>query len=131
MRDVRILFPCVDIARDTVVRGLSELGASVTPIVTYRTVLETSLPANVLTMLEQKAIQMVTFASSSTVEAFVKAVGHERLDNLLAGVSVGCIGPATARTAVDMGMTVDIMPDEATIPAFVEAIERRISKLAN
>lgn len=126
MHQLRVLFPGADIARETVVKGLSELGASVTPVVAYRTVRATSLPASILTMLQANAIQMITFASSSSVEAFVHAVPQGQLDALMTNVLVACIGPVTANTAREAGLSVDIIPEEATIPAFVEAIEKMI-----
>jgi uroporphyrinogen-III synthase len=37
-------------------------------------------------------------------------------------VRVACIGPITKETAERVGLTVDIMPEQYTIPAFAEAI---------
>jgi uroporphyrinogen III methyltransferase/synthase len=38
------------------------------------------------------------------------------------GVTVACIGPVTAKTAKEYGMSTDVMPKEYTIPALVEAM---------
>jgi uroporphyrinogen III methyltransferase/synthase len=37
-------------------------------------------------------------------------------------VPVACIGPITADTAKKLGLRCDIMPEDYTIPALVEAI---------
>jgi uroporphyrinogen III methyltransferase/synthase len=37
---------------------------------------------------------------------------------------VACIGPITAKTAEEFGLTVTIVPGENTIPALVDAIVR-------
>jgi uroporphyrinogen III methyltransferase/synthase len=41
---------------------------------------------------------------------------------LLKLVAIACIGPITAKTAGECGLTVSIMPGENTIPALVDAI---------
>ncbi len=43
---------------------------------------------------------------------------------LLDGVKVACIGPITAATAEGLGIDVDIMPEEYTVPALVEEMKR-------
>ena len=126
MNGARVLFPSADIARETVVTGLSAVGAQVTPVVVYRTVSETSLPPHVFAMLERREIHVVAFTSSSTVKAFVGVVGEDRLAALLSGMIVACMGPITERTATEAGMAVGLVPGEATIPALVEAIVERM-----
>jgi uroporphyrinogen III methyltransferase/synthase len=49
-------------------------------------------------------------------------VGKSEYKSLMHGVVVACIGPVTAKTAEEYGMTVDIMPKDYTIPALVEAM---------
>lgn len=128
MKNARVLFPAADIGRETVVAGLSRLGARVTKVTAYRTVSETALPPEITTLLERNAIHAVTFASPSTVRAFAQAVGATRLRAFLDGVSVACMGPVTRRAAEEAGMTVDIVPDRATVSALVEAIINAIGR---
>jgi uroporphyrinogen III methyltransferase / synthase len=64
----------------------------------------------------------VTFTSSSTVHNFIEIIGQKEYKSLLDGVVVACIGPVTAKTAEEYGMRIDIMPNEYTIPAFVDAM---------
>ena len=122
LRDARILFPAADIAGPAVVEGLTAGGASVTRVTVYRTALEAVLPDGIESMLEDRKIHMAVFASSSAVKAFAKAVGSDRLQRFTENVRIACIGPSTAGTAEEAGLAVDIMPDQATVPALVDAI---------
>jgi len=47
---------------------------------------------------------------------------------LLAGTVVACIGPITARTAEEYGVTVTVMPAENTVPALTDAIVRHFKE---
>lgn len=124
LRDARILFPAADIAGPAVVEGLTGAGASVTRITVYRTVMEERLPDGIASMLEDRKIHLAVFASSSAVLAFTKAAGPDRLKRLAGSVRIACIGPATAETAAEAGLSVDIVPAQATVPALVAAIVR-------
>jgi len=67
----------------------------------------------------------VTFTSSSTVRNFVEVLGgRDAVRSLVARVVIACIGPITARTAEEYGLTVTVMPAENTLPALAEAIVR-------
>jgi uroporphyrinogen III methyltransferase/synthase len=48
--------------------------------------------------------------------------GVEAVKPLLRSVMIACIGPITAKTAGEYGLTVSVMPSENTIPALVDAI---------
>ena len=122
MIGARILFPAADLAGTTIKEGLAALGACVDQRVAYRTIQESSLPAEILALLEQGQIHMVTFTSASTARAFVKAVGPERLPGLSGNVVIACIGPITRDTAVEAGLRVDLLSKEATISSLVDAI---------
>jgi uroporphyrinogen III methyltransferase/synthase len=60
---------------------------------------------------------VVTFTSSSTVTRFLEVAGAERLPPLVA-----CIGPVTAATAREAGLTVTVEATEHTIPGLVAAL---------
>lgn len=124
LRDAHVLFPAADIAGPAVEDGLTAAGAIVTRVTVYRTVMEEVLPDGIASMLEDRKIHLAVFASSSAVTAFTRAVGPDRLQRLAEGVRIACIGPSTAATAAESGLSVDIVPGQATIPALVEAIVR-------
>jgi uroporphyrinogen III methyltransferase/synthase len=77
-------------------------------------------------MLADGEIDVITFASSSTVSNLVAAFNGEPVN--IEGAKVACIGPKTAQTATDAGLNIDIMAGEATIPAMVAAIEEYFKK---
>jgi len=122
LREARILFPAADIAGPAVAEGLTAAGAHVTRVTVYRTVMEEALPDDIASMLEDRKIHAAVFASSSAVQAFAKAVGPDGVPQLTGEVRIACIGPATAETAAEAGLSVDILPDQATVPALVDAI---------
>ncbi|MCY3712576.1 MAG: uroporphyrinogen-III C-methyltransferase [Gemmatimonadetes bacterium] len=124
LRNARVLFPAADIAGPAVEEGLTAAGASVTRVTVYRTVLATGMPDDLASMLEDGKIHLAVFASSSAVSAFAKAAGPDGPQRWTRGVRIACIGPSTAETAAEAGLSVDIVPGEATVPALVDAIVR-------
>ena len=66
-------------------------------------------------MLQKKAIQMITFTSSSTVRNFVRLLGEDALPDLLEGVTLACIGPITADTAKELHLPVHVVASQYTI----------------
>jgi uroporphyrinogen-III synthase len=105
-------------ARDVLAQRLTEHGARVDVVETYRAV----APAGLRRRLAERltGVDMVTFTSSSTVRYFVDA-----LDGALSSAMlVACIGPVTAQTASDLGLRVDIIAQEYTARGLVDAIVR-------
>jgi uroporphyrinogen III methyltransferase / synthase len=64
---------------------------------------------------------VVTFTSASTVRNFVESFGST-IDLALDEKVVACIGPRTAAAATEAGMNIDVMPDEHTVAALVDAL---------
>jgi uroporphyrinogen-III synthase len=115
----RILFPKADIARPTIETGLTERGASVDAVIAYRTLPAEPDPAALAEV--RRGVDVAVFTSGSAVRAFAAMVGRQPADGLRRA-RVACIGPETARAAVDVGLTVDIVPTEHTIPGLIAAI---------
>jgi uroporphyrinogen III methyltransferase/synthase len=90
----------------------------------YRTVRPEGARDEVRAMLEKGAIHMVTFTSSSTVNNFMEMFEGERegLLKWMEEVAVACIGPVTAKTAQEKGLSVRVTPPEYTIEALTGAI---------
>jgi uroporphyrinogen III methyltransferase/synthase len=110
------------VAREILPDKLRELGADVTVATAYENVRPVADMERVKKLFEEKKISVVTFTSSSTVHNFIEILGQKEYKALVAGVTVACIGPVTAKTATEYGMKTDIMPKEYTIPAFVDAM---------
>jgi uroporphyrinogen III methyltransferase/synthase len=122
MHDKRVLIPRAEKAREILPETLRAWGASVDVVVAYRTVLPRTDTAPLLRSIEQGAIDMITFTSSSTVSNFVRLFAQSRLSEILGSMPVACIGPITERTVVELGGRVAVVATEFTIPGLVQAI---------
>jgi len=89
-------------------------------VVAYATATPDASRALVKKTLEE-GVDVATFTSSSTVTNLVGLLDGN-LD-ALAGVTIACIGPVTAETAGGIGLEVDIVAKEHTVPGLVEALE--------
>ena len=124
----QFLLPRADIADKELAEAISQLGAEVYEVAVYRTVpVATAIP-QVKKMLLSKEIDVITFTSSSTVSNLVALFNKEEL--AVNNAKIACIGPKTADTAARVGLKVDIVASENTIPGLVAAIEKYFSKEA-
>jgi uroporphyrinogen III methyltransferase/synthase len=119
----RVLIPRAAVAREVLPEQLRELGADVRVVTAYRTVSPEIEAGRLKDLLKQQALHVLTFASSSTVRNFCGLFNsREEMQRLTGGAVVACIGPITAKTALEEGLAVAITAAENTIPALVEAI---------
>ncbi len=116
----RFLLPRTDIADKELAEGIERLGGSIHEVTVYQTIPGAS-PSQVKEVLSDGKIDVITFASSSTVTNLLTALKNEEIT--LNGVKIACIGPKTADTAAKAGLNVDIVAAEHTIPGLVAAIE--------
>jgi uroporphyrinogen III methyltransferase / synthase len=114
--------------RDVFLEIARSEGAEVTTVPLYRTVPAPELDPDALRLLEEGEIDAVTFASSSSVTNCVHALGEARARALLARTRIACIGPVTARTAEECGLTVAVQPEAPTIEALVEALVHDLAR---
>lgn len=121
----RVFLPRADIATDTLVAGLQDMGWQVDDVTAYRTVRATPPPAPVRDAIKQGAFDAVVFTSSSTVRNLVGIAGKPHPSTVIA-----CIGPATVKTAEEVGLRVDVMAPEATGASLVEALADHGRELA-
>jgi uroporphyrinogen III methyltransferase/synthase len=126
----RVLLPRADIGREVIAEQLRDLGAEVTEVIAYRTLLEDGQgpdDPDVYGMLLQNAIEVVTFTSPSAVRNFARLYGAEQIVDLLRNTIVATIGPTTSDVARQLGLTVAVQPAVSTIPALVEAIAQHVA----
>ena len=71
----------------------------------------------------------MTFTSASTVTNFASVFKKSELPGLLKGCKVACIGPITAEAAKKLGLSVDIMPKDYTIPALTRAMAEHFKNI--
>jgi len=72
-------------------------------------------------LIQAGQIDLITFASSSTVENFMKMVGSEAREKVRR-IPVASIGPITSETVRRFGLDLRIQPKEYTIPTLVKEI---------
>lgn len=118
----RFLLPRAQIAREVLPDELRKLGAEVDVAPAYKTVLPDTDISQLKERLQAGTIDIVTFTSSSTVKNFVEMIGPELKDSL-EKVTLACIGPVTAKTAENMGLTVGVQAKEYTVDGLLTAME--------
>ncbi|HJN15171.1 MAG TPA: uroporphyrinogen-III C-methyltransferase, partial [Armatimonadota bacterium] len=118
----RVLIARAEVARQVLPEMLREAGADVTVAPCYRTVPAPGAGEKVIELVESGELDVVTFASSSQVTSFCECLEGRDVPELLKDVTVACIGPITAKTAVERGLAVAVSPDQYTISGLVEAL---------
>ena len=113
----RVFLPRADIATDTLVAGLSELGWEVEDVTAYRTVRAAPPPVETREAIKSGGFDAVVFTSSSTVRNLVGIAGKPHHSTVVA-----CIGPQTAKAAEEHGLRVDVLAETSTVPGLVQAL---------
>jgi uroporphyrinogen III methyltransferase / synthase len=123
IKDAKILFPKSDIARENLPKDLRSMGAEVDEIVVYQTVIpEPDNLEKIRKMFLENKIDITTFFSPSSILNFTEMIGSE----VLAHTAIAAIGPTTAETAQQLGLSVAILAQQATAEGLVKAIENYI-----
>jgi len=115
------LLPRTDIVDKELENGLTSLGAVVHEMTVYHTLPDSQNAMQIKEKLLSHHIDVITFTSSSTVDNLIKTVGDDRA--LFNGVTIACIGPKTAGSAIKAGLKPDIIAREHTILGLVAAVE--------
>jgi uroporphyrinogen III methyltransferase/synthase len=124
----RILLARAQIAREVLPTGLVRLGAEVDVVPVYKARPPKEIPPEAAAALKEGRVDILTFTSSSTVHNFARLLGKERFLALAARATVAAIGPITAATLKEYGLTPQIEPNDFTIPALAEAIVNYFKK---
>ncbi len=119
----RFLLPRAEIAREIFPEKIRELGGIIDVPVAYRAVKPEVHGKRLRRFMREGRITVATFTSAATFNNFREIMGEEA-DTLLKDVAIAVIGPVTAKVIENAGHKVDIMPDEATVEALVEAIKK-------
>ncbi len=119
----RILLPRALEAREILPEQWRALGATVDVIPVYETRMDGAASDHLRTLLQNGEIDILTFTASSTVRNFAQALGAS-LSSLVGTTTIAAIGPVTAQTLREFGLTVAIEATEHTIPGLVAAIEQ-------
>ncbi|MBI3825443.1 MAG: uroporphyrinogen-III synthase [Candidatus Rokubacteria bacterium] len=123
-----VLLPRAAQTRDVLVTELRALGAEVTEVAAYAT-RRVERDRALRDLLAAGEVDAVTFTSSSTARNFVELFTAEERRLWLGDVLVASIGPVTAATAAEYGLTTAVMPAEYTIPALARALAAHFARL--
>jgi uroporphyrinogen III methyltransferase/synthase len=99
------------------VAGLIDLGWECDDVTAYRTVRAAPPPAPVRDAIKSGKFDAVVFTSSSTVRNLVGIAGKPHPSTVIA-----VIGPATAKTAEDHGLRVDVLASKPDVDELVDAL---------
>ena len=113
----RVFLPRADIATETLVAGLVDLGWEVDDVTAYRTVRAAPPPAETREAIKSGRFDAVVFTSSSTVRNLVGIAGKPHASTVIA-----VIGPATAKTAEEHGLRVDVLAPNPSVEELVDAL---------
>jgi uroporphyrinogen III methyltransferase/synthase len=110
----RVFLPRADIATEALVAGLKVAGWAVDDVTAYRTVRAAPPPAPIREAIKGGGVDAVLFTSSSTVRNLVGIAGKPHESTVIA-----CIGPATAATATELGLRVDVVASSTSVEVLV------------
>jgi len=113
----RVFLPRADIATENLVAGLIDLGWECDDVTAYRTVRAAPPPAETRDAIKTGRFDAVVFTSSSTVRNLVGIAGKPHPSTIIA-----VIGPATAKTAEEHGLRVDVLASEPSVEVLVDAL---------
>ncbi len=124
----KILFPRVETGgREVLVKELTDRGAEVIEVAAYQSKCPEKIELAAWRALQQKQIDIVTFASSKTVKNFERLIKSElpysrSLESLLADITIASIGPQTSKTCRELFGRVDIEAQEYTLEGLTKAV---------
>ncbi len=118
----KVLFPRVETGgREILVKELTAKGAEVVEVAAYQSRCPEGIPPAALEALQRQAVDIITFASSKTVQNFCHLLelnGGANLDS----VCIASIGPQTSKTCVSLLGRVDVEAEEYTMDGLFQSL---------
>lgn len=122
----RCWLPQGNLARNTLADGLRAAGAEVETTVVYRTEPNDRLDPEVRRQIVDGNVDVLTFASPSAVDSFLRALGDDRTK--VRSIPAVAIGPTTADAIRDHDLTLAAVADDASVAGMIRAIERTMAE---
>ncbi|HEX2282574.1 MAG TPA: hydroxymethylbilane synthase [Thermomicrobiales bacterium] len=116
----RVLYPRSAMGRDVLPNVLRAAGFDVLAIDVYRTLPEPNVDQRVLERLRRGEVDVITFASPSSVRHLVALLESQRIS--VSSIPVICAGPVTARAAREAGLLVAAVSESPDMAAMSKAI---------
>ncbi|MEH2157063.1 uroporphyrinogen-III C-methyltransferase [Nostoc sp.] len=124
----KVLFPRVESGgREVLVKELTLKGAKVIEVAAYQSCCPSSIPPVAELALQNRKIDVITFASSKTVQFFCQLTdkifsNNSDASQLLEGVCIASIGPQTSKTCHALFGRVDVEAEEYTLDGLTQAL---------
>lgn len=118
----RVLLARAQQAREVLPETLARHGVEVEVVPVYQTMIPVAVPPEAMAHLDTGKVDILTFTSSATVHNLAVLLGKKIFQALARKAVVAAIGPITAATLAEYGITPQVQPRDYTIPALVEAI---------
>lgn len=115
-----LLYPCSEIARDTIAYILNNNGVPIHKIVVYRTLESESLEQDLLEMLK-KSHDIFVFFSPSTVEFIVAQLKKNSYN--IKDIKAVAIGPVTKDALIDSGFNIYATADKPEPASLIHVIK--------
>ncbi|HBB31195.1 MAG TPA: uroporphyrinogen-III C-methyltransferase [Cyanobacteria bacterium UBA8803] len=137
LSDKKVLFPRVETGgREVLVKELSDRSARVVEVAAYQSSCPTAISPVVLNALQKRNIDIITFASSKTVQNFyqlleqaLKTDRDSSINSLLEGIGIASIGPQTSKTCHQLFGRVDVEAEEYTLEGLTQAVVKWVTAL--
>ncbi len=130
----KVLFPRVESGgREVLLRELTNMGAEVIEVAAYQSCCPNSIPPSAELALQSGTVDVITFASSKTVQFFcqlAERIFSENVEgnqssvvaNSLEGVCIASIGPQTSNACRSLIGRVDVEAEEYTLEGLTQAL---------
>lgn len=117
----RVLLPYSNAELPALVESLQAQGAAVEMVMTYA--IRSAEPDVIgLAALLGREVDVATFISPSGLTGLATILNGRKLPDVLAPLTVACIGPATADTAHALGVRVDLVAKKHTVDGLIETL---------
>jgi uroporphyrinogen III methyltransferase/synthase len=113
----KVLYVTAEGARDVLPQGLRDMGAEVTVVEVYRSIVDGEGAKKLARAIEAGTVDLVTFTSGSAVRGYIDAVGEE----LALRVPAASIGAQTSEVLREAGIEVKVEAKESTLDGLVAA----------
>ncbi len=133
LQNCKILFPRVESGgREVLVKELTAKGAQVIEAPAYQSCCPETIDPIALASLRNREIDIITFASSKTVQNFCQLIAQSpelsRSQDWLKNVCIASIGPETSKSCYNLLGKVDVEAQEYTLDGLTEAIVQWVAE---
>ncbi|MEA5579789.1 uroporphyrinogen-III C-methyltransferase [Nodularia harveyana UHCC-0300] len=128
----KLLFPRVESGgRDVLVQELTTQGAVVVEVAAYQSRCPHTISASAKLALQNRTVDIITFASSKTVKFFCQLTQQVFSSNsdidILENICIASIGPQTSKSCVDLLGRVNVEAEEYTLDGLTQALIKWVS----